>query len=315
MESATDAVFLRNVIGEYMTALGDKSEKVVVVNADLMGTCRNSSFVQKYPERSFNVGIAEQNLVSFAAGLAHEGFMPYAFSMSPFLTMRACEQCRTDVAYGHLNVRLVGTYAGGSGGISGATHWALEDCAIMTGIPGMTVLEPSDGIQAQKMLDATLDFNGPVYIRSSVEPTREIYSQDTPYVIGKADIPVQGNDGAFICSGITVKYAICAAKRIFENTARQIRGVDMHTIKPIDRQAVIEAATTGCIVVAQDHNIVDGLGYAVASVLAEEGIAVPFANLGFPDRFVSMAHAPFLYHQFGYDDIGLEKKMVELLQI
>lgn len=314
MESATGTVFLRNVIGEYMTALGDKSEKVVMVNADLMGTCRNSGFVQKYPERSFNVGIAEQNLVSFAAGLAHEGFTPYVFSMSPFLTMRACEQCRTDVAYGHLNVRLIGTYAGGSGGISGATHWALEDCSIMTGIPGMTVLEPSDGTQAQKMLDATLDFDGPVYIRSSVEPTCKIYHENTPYTIGEASIPVEGDDGSFICSGITVKYAIQAAQKIRENSGYHIRVIDMHTIKPLDRQAVISAAKTGRIVVAQDHNVVGGLGYSVAAVLAEEGISVPFVNLGFPDRFVSMAHAPYLYHQFGYDDIGLEKKMTELLQ-
>lgn len=313
MTAAEDMVFLRNIIGGYMTELGDKSEKVVVINADLMGTCRNGDFVRKYPERSFNVGIAEQNLVSFAAGLAHEGFMPYAFSMSPFLTMRACEQCRTDIAYGHLNVRLVGTYAGSSGGISGATHWALEDCAIMTGIPGMTVLEPSDGIQARKMLDATLAFDGPIYIRSSVEPTCEIYPENTPYMIGKAAVPVPGDDGAFICSGITVKYAIRAAARIRERIGRKIRVIDMHTIKPIDRQAVISAATTGCIVVAQDHNVVGGLGYAVATVLSEEGLAVPFVNLGFPDRFVSMAHAPYLYHQFGYDDIGLEKAMMALL--
>lgn len=314
MAGVNDTVFLRNVMGAYMTELGDKSERIVVVNADLMGTCRNSGFVQKYPERSFNVGIAEQNLVSFAAGMAHEGFMPYAFSMSPFLTMRACEQCRTDVAYGNLNVRLIGTYAGVSGGISGATHWALEDCAIMIGTPGMTVLEPSDGVQACKMLDATLSYEGPIYIRSSVEPTCEIYNEDTPYEIGKAAIPLQGGDGAFICSGITVKYALRAAERIREKTGKQIRVVDMHTIKPIDRRAVMDAAATGRIVVAQDHNIVGGLGYAVAAVLAQENIAVPFINLGFPDRFVSMAHAPYLYREFGYDDVGLEMSIMRLMQ-
>ena len=109
---------------------GDVNEKVVVVNADLSGTCRNNGFVNKYPNRSFNTGIAEQNMVSFGAGLACEGFIPYVFSMAPFLTMRACEQCRTDVAYGNRNVRMIGVYAGVSGGISGATHWAIEDCGI-----------------------------------------------------------------------------------------------------------------------------------------------------------------------------------------
>lgn len=117
--------FLRNVIGEYMAELGERYNDVVVVNADLAGTCRNKSFVEKYPERSFNTGIAEQNMVSFGAGLACEGFKPYVFSMAPFLTMRACEQCRTDVAYGNRDVKMIGVYAGLSGGISGATHWAI----------------------------------------------------------------------------------------------------------------------------------------------------------------------------------------------
>ena len=139
--------FLRNVIGEYMTHLGDVNERVVVVNADLSGTCRNKNFVNKYPNRSFNTGIAEQNMVSFGAGLACEGFVPYVFSMAPFLTMRACEQCRTDVAYGNRNVRMIGVYAGVSGGISGATHWAIEDCGIMTSIPNIAVFEVSDANQ------------------------------------------------------------------------------------------------------------------------------------------------------------------------
>lgn len=152
--SSTEPKFLRNIIGEYMVELGDKSAEVVMVNADLMGTCRNSTFFQKYPQRTFNVGIAEQNLVSFAAGLAHEGFIAYAFSMAPFISMRACEQCRTDVAYGNLNVRLLATYAGCSGGISGATHWSIEDCAIMNSMPNMTIMEPCDAVQAKKMMEA-----------------------------------------------------------------------------------------------------------------------------------------------------------------
>src|SRR5574344_603260 len=125
-----DKAFLRNVIGEHIVNLGQKNSKVVVVNADLMGTCRNKTFVEKFPERSFNVGIAEQNLISFAAGLGHEGFIPYACTMAPFMSMRACEQVRTDIAYAGLPVKLISVYAGYSGGISGATHSALEDCAI-----------------------------------------------------------------------------------------------------------------------------------------------------------------------------------------
>lgn len=305
--------YLRNVIGSHMLNIGRQNEKVVVVNADLMGTCRNWQFVEEFPDRSFNVGIAEQNMVSFSAGLAHEGFIPYAFSMAPFISMRACEQCRTDVAYGNLNVRLVATYAGCSGGISGATHWSVEDCAIMGGIPGMTVLEPCDAIQAGKMLTATLEYHGPVYLRSSVEPVADIYGQLYEYTIGKATIVREGGDGAIICSGVVVQYALKAAMKVAEETGKQIRVVDMHTIKPIDRQAVLDAAGTGNLIVAQDHNIVGGLGYYVAAVLAEEGIAVRFKILGVNDRFVGMAHAPYLYRLFGYDAEGISKAMMEFL--
>lgn len=309
IELATKS-YLRNVIGNYMLDLGSLNDKVVLVNADLMGTCRNNTFVETYPNRSFNVGIAEQNLVSFAAGLAHEGFIPYVFSMAPFISMRACEQCRTDVAYGNLNVRLIAPYAGCSGGISGATHWGLEDCAIMCGIPGMTVMEPCDAVQARKMMEATLDYNGPVYIRTSVEAVDDIYVEDYQFSIGSATIVKEGNEGAFVCSGVVVQYALCAANVIEEKTGKKIRVIDMHTIKPIDRKAVIEAAKTGHLVVAQDHNIVGGLGQAVATIIAEEGIATNLKILGVPDRFVPMAHATYLYHMFGYDTQGLISAMM-----
>lgn len=310
----TEKYFLRNIMGSYMQTLGKKNKRVVVVNADLSGTCRNKDFCQNFPERTFNVGIAEQNMVSFAAGLAHEGFIPFAFSMAPFICMRACEQCRTDVAYADLNVRLMGTYAGVSGGISGATHWSFEDCAIMGSMANMVVLEPSDPIQAVKMLEATLEYQGPIYIRSTIEPVISLYDDTYKYKIGKASEVKSGHDGAYICSGITVKYALEAAIKIEKKLGKHIRVVDMHTIKPIDKKAIIDAAETGRIVVAQDHNKVGGLGYFVSNVLAEEGIAVKYVNLGVDDCFETMAHASYLYHKFGYDAEGLEKKMIELLE-
>lgn len=310
----SEKVFLRDVVGNYMAELGQKDEKVLVVNADLSGTCRNRTFSETFPQRNFNVGIAEQNMVSFAAGLAHEGFVPYAFSMAPFLCMRACEQCRTDVAYANVNVRLMGTYAGVSGGISGATHWSIEDCAIMGSMPNMMVMEPCDPVQAKKMLDYTLTHKGPLYIRTSVEPTISLYDETYKFEPGKASIVKEGEDGAFICAGITVKYALQAALHIKEKTDKNIRVIDMHTMKPIDREAVKEAAKTGRIIVAQDHNVVGGLGYHVAQVLTEEGIAVKYKNIGIDDRFVAMAHAPYLYHMFGFDDEGLEKSMMQLLE-
>lgn len=313
-DSVKKMSLLRNEIGNYILNLGRKSEKVVVVNADLMGTCRNSAFVNEFPQRAFNVGIAEQNMVSFSAGLAREGFVPYAFSMAPFISMRACEQCRTDVAYGNLNVRLIATYAGCSGGISGATHWAIEDVAIMNAIPGMVVMEPCDAIQAKKMLDFSLEHDGPIYMRSTIEPVQDIYDDDYEFEMGKASISRKGDDGAFICSGITVQFALEAAEKIFAETQKSIRVIDMHTIKPIDRLAIIDAAETGVVVVAQDHNVQGGLGYCVASVIAEEGLSLSFKILGYHDEFVAMAHAPYLYHKYEYDAEGLYQNMMKLLE-
>lgn len=310
----TEKVFVRNILGEYISELGKEFDKLAVVNADLMGTSRNKSFVENFPERSFNVGIAEQNMVSFSAGLAHEGFIPLAFSMAPFLTMRACEQVRTDIAYNKANVKLIASYSGVSGGISGATHWAMEDCAIMLGMPGMTVIEPSDATQAKKLLKQAVQKIGPVYFRTTVEAQQDIYDLDDTFEIGKASIALKGDDGAFICSGVTVQFAIEAALQIGREFNKKIRVVDMHTIKPMDRQAIIEAAKTGRIIVAQDHNVIGGMGYMVANILAEEKLVIKFKILGIPDKFVPMAHAPYLYHQFGYDADGLKNSMIQLLK-
>lgn len=307
---AEEKAFLRNVIGAYMAELGKKNDKVVVVNADLMGTCRNKSFVEEFPKRSFNVGIAEQNMVSFAAGLAHEGFIPYAFNMAPFMSMRACEQVRTDVAYARLPVRLMATYAGLSGGISGATHWAVEDCAIMTGIPEMTVVEVCDENQAKAVLDFSLSYDKPLYIRSSVEPVKNVYLGDYKFELGKASALKEGKDGTFICSGVVVQYALEASNIMEEKYGKHIKVIDMPTVKPLDRNAVIEASKTKNIIVAQDHSIIGGLGSAVATVLAEEELGVKFKIMGLTDKFVAMAHAPFLYHQFEYDTEGLVKNMI-----
>ena len=304
---------LRNVLGEYMITLGKKSDKVVIVNADLSGTCRNTSFVEAFPDRSFNVGIAEQNMVSFAAGLSYEGFIPYVFSMAPFLTMRACEQVRTDVAYGNKNVRMIGVYAGVSGGISGATHWAIEDVGIMTSIPGVAIFEVSDAKLVRKLLDYSLDYEGPMYIRCGVEPVENIYDDDFDVHIGGSKIVAEGDDGAILSSGVTVQYALTASEKIQKKTGKSVRVIDMYSLKPIDRKAVIEAAKTGHLVIVQDHNIFGGLGSIAAQIIAEAGISARIKILGIPDKFVPMAHAAYLYKEFGIDTIGIEQAMRNLL--
>lgn len=304
---------LREIVANQLDKMAYSNERIVILNADLMKSSRTGTFVKHHPEKSFNVGVAEQNMVSFAAGLAHEGFIPFVFSMSPFLSMRACEQCRTDVAYADLNVRLMGSYSGVSGGISGATHWGVEDVGIMTTIPNMTVVELSDATQTECLLEESLLYHGPIYFRITVEPVEEIYKNNSTFEIGKASIARNGVDGAIICSGVTVTYALKAAEEISKEIRKEIQVIDMYTIKPIDREKVVSAAKTGTILVIQDHNIIGGLGQQVADVLAEEGLNCRFQKIGIPDRFDAMAHASFLYRQYGYDKEGIKKNMINLL--
>ncbi len=304
---------LRDILGKYLVQLGERDSRVVVVNADLSGTCRTTSFAERFPERSFNVGIAEQNAVSFAAGLAHEGFIPYVFSMAPFISMRACEQCRTDVAYSDLPVRLIGVYAGVSGGISGATHWALEDVGIMTSMPNMTVYEVSDPGMAEGIMSYSLDNPGPMYIRCTIEPVSRIY--DNPATsAGGSLVARRGKDGTFLCTGIMVQNAVKAAEILRKKNGLDIGVTDLYSIKPIDRDAIMRAAATGHVVIAQDHNIMGGLGMQTLSIIAEEGLAIKCKNVGIPDRFVPMGHPPYLYKQFGMDAEGLADNMISLFE-
>lgn len=314
LDNGFEKHYLRDAVGLAALEVIDKRNDVCFVSANVMSSCRVLDSLDKYPDRSFCVGISEQEMISFSAGLASEGLIPFAFTMAPFMTMRACEQVRTDLAYNHLNVNLIAPYAGVSGGISGATHWAIEDCSILRGIPEITILEPCDATQARRMVDASVDIAGPVYIRVGIDSVPEIYADSYIFEVGHADTICEGFDGTFICSGVLVKFAIMASKMIREKTGKNIAVVDMHTIKPIDKDAIAKAAKTEKIVVAQDHNIVGGLGEAVASELALSGKKVKLRIVGIPDKFVVMAHAPFLYKKYGMDENGLYKTMMELIE-
>jgi transketolase len=296
-----------------MTKIGKENDKVVVVNADLMRSSRTQGFSKAYPDRTFNMGIAEQQMVSFAAGLAREGFIPYCFTFATFVSLRACEQVRTDVCYNGLPVRFLGNNAGYSAGTMGATHCALEDVGIMTSIGNMTVVEPGDPLQIAKILEASLTWEGPIYIRMGRESQTAIYDQDYKYEIGKAITVQEGADGAFICSGSIVHLALDAARKLKEELGAEISVIDMHTIKPIDKEAVLSAARTGRIVCAQDGNIIGGLGYQVAPVLMEGGVACKFKILGCPDHFVPIATTEYLYRKNEYDAQGLFDHMKRML--
>ena len=303
----------RDIAGDTVTKIGEENEKVVIINSDLMRSSRTLGFAETHPEKSFNMGIAEQQMVSFAAGLANEGFLPYCFTFGSFTSMRACEQVRTDVCYPALPVRFLANNAGYSAGTMGATHCALEDVGIMCSMGNMTVVEPGDPLQVAKILEASLTWEGPIYIRMGREAQTPIYSEDYKYEIGKAITVVDGDDGAFICSGSIVHFALEASKKLKEDLGANIRVIDMHTIKPIDIDTCVSAAKTGKIVCAQDGNIINGLGYQVSAALMEAGAFCKYKILGCPDHYVPIATPEYLYKKNGYDVDGLYASMKAFL--
>ena len=295
-----------------MIELGKSNPNVVVVNADLGPTTYAKGFMQAIPERSFEVGIAEQNLASFAAGLAHEGLIPYAFTRACFGSMRACEQIRSDIAYGRVPVHIVAQGAGYSSGISGATHCALEDVGIMTSASEITVLEASDQHMLSLMLKAVEKYPQATYIRFG-SFAKEVTYKDEDFKIGKALIRREGSDGTFVVAGATVMHAIEAAERLEKELGVKIGVTEIHTIKPLDMEAVSAAAKTGRIVVAQDHNKIGGLGSIVASALMETGQSCKFIVRGAPNEYVPLATPEYLFKINGYDTDGLFEAMKELL--
>lgn len=313
MTASDEKATAKEAIGKAMLRLGETDERVVVVNADLSRSSCMDEFANRFPERCFNVGIAEQQMVSFAAGLATEGFVPFCFTFGPFLSMRAIEQIRTDVCYGNLPVRFVGANAGYSAGVMGATHCALEDVGILCSISNMTLAEGADPWEAGRILEASLALDGPLYLRTNRKPQGRVCKEADSFEFGRASVLRDGSDGAIIASGVVVEQALAAAERLSLETGAQVRVVNMTTIRPLDEQAVLAAAATGRVVVAQDANILGGLGYQVAAVLAQAGVACEFKMHGAPDEFVPIATPAYLYHKNGYDADGLVITMKGLI--
>jgi transketolase len=294
---------------DVLLELAETNPDLFVVSQD-MGPV--GAFSQKYPERALDVGITEQNLVGVAAGLAARGKLVFVYGMAPFVTMRAFEQVRTDLAYNDKNVKIVVYFGGLVAGPWGSTHHAIEDFALMRAIPGMTVLSPADPHETERCLRAAADLAGPVYIRMGA--FLPIHEEDYAFQIGRA-IPLrEGSDATIIATGTMVRPALEAHDRL------KVRGVqagvlDMHTIKPIDADAVREAAKkTGRIVTAEEHGIIGGLGTAVAEVLAESGVG-RLARVGVRDTFCTeVASYPELCEMHGLTADGIEKATLSLLE-
>jgi transketolase len=282
-----------------LLTMAESHPEIVVLSADLMKATLASRFSDKFPDRSFNVGVAEQDLVGVAAGLALAGKIPVVATFAVFLLMRACEQVRTDVCYPKLNVKLIGTAGGFSFGLGGVTHATTEDLSIARALPNMTVLAPADFAETSEAMRAAIEQPGPVYLRvgRSAEPV--IYRSGCSFQIGRANILRRGEDVSLLACGSMVFEALEAAE-ILAKQRIATRVVDMHSIKPLDASAVVSAATESrALLTIEEHTVVGALGSAVAETLAEAGVAVPFKRLGMNDAFATEGNADYLRQLYG----------------
>lgn len=290
--------------------------RVCYVNAD--GTSRGGRVQQmqeKYPDRVLDTGIQEMNMVTIAAGLAKQGFLPYVQTFGPFLCVRALDQIHNDVAYNDYPVRLIGTHAGTSSGY-GPTHNTIIEFAVMNALPNMTMVAPCDAEQCKKLLRKSLDYPKPIYIRipRGEEPLVYNADYDYDYQIGKANVIQEGTDLNIIATGMGVYNAVQAARQL-EEKGYSVGVIDMHTIKPIDKEAIINAAKkSGCIITVEDHNILGGLGSIVADVLMEAGVFAKLKKIGIPDTFVEFGYPEEIYPYYGMDAAGIAKTALEFMK-
>ncbi|HZK02204.1 MAG TPA: transketolase family protein [Anaerovoracaceae bacterium] len=280
----TEKMATRQAYGTTLAALGRENENIVVLDADLSGSTMTKVFANEFPERFFNIGIAEQNLYGVASGMAVSGKTVFASTFAMFATGRAFEIIRNSIGYTGANVKICATHAGVTVGEDGGSHQAIEDIALMRSIPGMTVVNPSDGISASKLIRSIADVHGPVYVRLGRAAVPIIYTEDTAFDIGKAVTLKDGNDFTIIATGIMVNEALSAALKL-EKQGISTRVIDMHTIKPLDEDVILKAAKeTKGIVTAEEHTVLGGLGGAVAESVVKNH-PVPMEFVGIKDVF------------------------------
>lgn len=288
----------REAYGDALAEFGGKYD-IVVLDADLSKSTKTANFLKKYPERFFNCGIAEGNMISVAAGLASTGKIVFASSFAMFAAGRAFEQVRNSVGYPHLNVKIGATHAGLSVGEDGATHQCNEDMGIMRTIPGMIVINPADAVEARACVEAAILHDGPVYMRFGRLAVPTLFDKDTyKFEIGKGVTLSEGSDVTIVATGLMVGEAL-TAKELLANEGISARVINIHTIKPIDKEILATAANeTGAIVTAEEHSIIGGLGSAVCEALCES-CPVPVLRVGVEDAFGCSAPAKEVLKAYG----------------
>ena len=288
----------RDSYGKALVEVGQEHDNLIVFDADLAGATKTGTFKKAFPERHFNCGIAEGNMMAVAAGASTMGLVPFASSFAMFAAGRAFEQVRNSIGYPHLNVKIGATHGGISVGEDGASHQCCEDFALMRSIPGMVVMSPSDDVEARAMVKAAYEHEGPVYMRFGRAAVPVIHEEGTPFVIGKGEVLKDGSDVAIIANGLLVSEALDAAEELAKDGVSAMV-INMATIKPLDEELVLEAAKKcGKVVTCEEHSIMGGLGEAVAAVLAEK-LPTPVKRIGVNDEFGHSGPAGALLKQFG----------------
>ncbi|MGB9840406.1 transketolase family protein [Thermovenabulum sp.] len=287
----------REAYGEALAEIGEKIKEIVVLDADLSKSTKTSVFAKKFPERFFNIGIAEQNLMGVAAGLATCGKIPFASTFAVFATGRAFEQIRNSICYPKLNVKIAASHAGLTVGEDGATHQSIEDIALMRTLPNMVVINPADAVETKKAIYAAAMHNGPVYIRLGRHPIDVIFDESYEFQLGKGVVLREGKDVAIIATGVMVAEALKAYDELKKENIHAMV-VNISTIKPIDKDLLLKAADCKAVITVEEHTIYGGLGSAVTEVLSEEK-PVLVKRIGIEDTFGESGKPEELLKKYG----------------
>lgn len=305
---------MRQVFCQAIDKIMEKDERIVVIDSDLARANGTLPLRDKYPERAFDVGIAEQNMAAVAAGMAAYGFIPFIGSFTAFATRRICDQITISISYAKRNVKIIGSDPGISAELNGGTHMSMEDIGVLRSIPGIVIFEPVDAVQLAKALPEIIAYEGPVYIRMFRKKTPVIFKDDYKFDLFKADLLRNGKDVTLFASGIMVDEALKAAEAL-KSEGVEAEVINIHTIKPIDRDAVIASAKkTGAVVTCENHNIIGGLKSAVSEVLTEE-YPVPVKAVGVKDHFGEVGKMDYLkkkYNMTAEDIVKAAKEAISL---
>ena len=312
--SEVKSVATRAGYGKALVELGKIRDDFVVMDADLAAATQTGMFKKEFPDRFYDCGIAEQNMMGIAAGIATTGKKVVVSSFAMFAAGRAFEQVRNSIGYPHLNVIIGATHAGISVGEDGATHQCLEDIALMRTIPGMTIINPADEVEARKAVYAAMELDGPVYMRFGRLAVPVVFDEDYKFEVGKANTLRDGSDVTIIATGLMVKEAL-EAYDLLKAEGISARIINMATIKPIDKDIITKAAKeTGAIVTAEEHSVIGGLGGAVSEVVCEE-CPVPVVKLGVYDTFGHSGPAAKLLDEFGLRAVNIVEKAKKAIEL